>query len=116
MVFIDQHDPLLTNVISIYFLSSASLSIQMVQFYGNQGGNAAHESLHVMHGRHLELFYINILMKWKYQRKGSTWPSGRDGLFPSFLPPHSLQQRRRCRSCVEAGGTYKGHADGGESF
>lgn len=48
----------------------------MVQFYGNWGRNTAHESLHVMHGRHPELFYINILMKEKYQRKGSAWPSG----------------------------------------
>lgn len=116
MVFIDQHDLLLTNIISIYFLSSASLSIQMVQFYGNRGGNAAHESLHVMHGRHLELLYINILMKWKYQRKGSVRPSGHDGLFPSFLPSRSLQQRRHRCSYTEAGGTYEGHADGGESF
>lgn len=116
MVFIDQHDLLLTNIISIYFLSSASLSIQMVQFYGDRGGNAAHESLHVIHSRHLELFYINMLMKWKYQRKGSAQPSGHDGLFPSFLPPRSLEQRRRCSSCAEAGGTHEGHADGGESF
>lgn len=33
--------------------------------------NGTHESLYVTHGRRLELcfFYINILMKWKYQRK-----------------------------------------------
>lgn len=39
-----------------------------------ESGNTAHESLHVMHGRQLELFYINILMSWKYQGKASMHP------------------------------------------
>lgn len=39
-----------------------------------ESGNTAYESLYVIHGRQLELFYINILMNWKYQGKAFTQP------------------------------------------